>query len=97
MNPDLFEDLGWTLDRDPPDLTAFRDNNTGDKNQESVEYTIKGVTQNINGTYNNTQVQSAKANTPVTPQKPKIRRSQRLKAKITNATRNIRNVIKGDS
>ena len=24
MNPDLFKDLGWTLDRDLPDLTEFR-------------------------------------------------------------------------
>ena len=31
MNPDLFEDLGWTLDRDPPDLTKFRDDNASNK------------------------------------------------------------------
>ena len=97
MNTNLFGDLGCTLDRDPPDLTAFRNNNASDKNQESVENTMKGVTQNINETDNNIQVHSAKINTPITAQKPKIRMYQRLKAKITNATRIIRNAIKGNS
>ena len=96
MNPDLFEDLGWTLDRDPPDLTVFRDNNTN-KSKESVENTIKGVAQNISKIQNIIQVPSVKTNTPITPQKPKLRRSQRLKAKITNAKRNIKNAIKGGS
>ena len=27
INLDLFEDLGWTLDGDPPDLTVFSTNN----------------------------------------------------------------------
>ena len=97
MNLDLFKDLGWTLDRDPPDLSIFRDNTCNNKRNESVENTIKGVTQNINETQNITQVPSVKSNTPITPQKPKLRRFQRLKAKITNVKRNIRNVIKGNS
>ena len=94
MNPDLFKDLGWTLDRNPPDLTVFRDNNAIDKNEEDVENTVKYIAQNINETNNNIQVHSAKLNTP---QKPKLRSSQRLKAKITNTTRNIRKTIKGNS
>ena len=47
MNPELFEDLGWTLDRDPPDLSEFRDNIKNNKCEESVENTIKGITQNV--------------------------------------------------
>ena len=97
MNLDLFKDLRWTLDRDPPDVTMFRDNTTNNESKESVENTIKGVTQNINKTQNVIQIPSVKTNTPITPQKPKIRRSQRLKAKITNATRNIKIAIKGNS
>ena len=67
MNPDMFEDLGWTLDRDPPDLSAFKNDNAIDKKQESVENTIKDVTQNINKTSNNIQVHSAKINMPIIP------------------------------
>ena len=48
MNPDLYEDLGWMLDRDPPELTVYRDNCTHDTSQESVENTIQGVTPNLN-------------------------------------------------
>ena len=97
MNPDLFKDLGWTLDRDPPDITVFSDNSASDKSQESVENTIKGVTQNTIETQNNIQVHSAKLNMAITAQKTKLRRYRRLKVKITNATRIIRNAIKGNS
>ena len=94
MNPDWFEDLGWTLDRDPPDLTAYRDNNKCNECEESVENTVKGVTQDVNKTQNDVQVPKVKTNTLITPQKQKPRRSQRLKAKITNAARNIKNPLK---
>ena len=40
MNLDLFEDLGWTLDRDLPDLTIFRDNTYNDERKETVENTV---------------------------------------------------------
>ena len=41
-------DLGWTLDRDLPALTMFRDNTAENNNctQESVNNTIKSVIQN---------------------------------------------------
>ena len=63
MNADLFEDLGWKLDRDPPDLTVFRYINTN-KSKESVENAIKGVAQNISKIQNIIQVPSVKTNTP---------------------------------
>ena len=59
MDPDLFEDLGWTLDRNPPDLMVFRNNYTSHKSQEGVENTVKGVTQNQTEKQNNIQVYSA--------------------------------------
>ena len=48
MNLDLFKDLGWTLDRDPPDLMEFRGNANIDNicTQESVNNMVKGVAQN---------------------------------------------------
>ena len=91
MNPELFEDLGWTVDRDPPDLSEFRDYTKDSKYKESVENTIKGVTQDVNKTQTDVQVHSGNKKTP---QKPKVRRSQRLKIKISNAAKNIKNTIK---
>ena len=43
MNPDLFKNLGWTLDHDPPNLMEFRDNmdNNSTCTQDSVNNTIK--------------------------------------------------------
>ena len=58
----------------------FKDNNKNNKCEESVENTIKGVTQNVNKTQTDIQVPSVKENTSKAPQKPKVRRSQRLKA-----------------
>ena len=97
MDLDLFKDLGQTLVRDPPDLTVFRDKYTSDESKESVENTVKGITQNSKEKQNNIQVNNAKTNTPINPQKPKLRRSQRLKARINKVTRNIRNALKGKS
>ena len=93
LDPELFEDLGWTLDRDPPDLSEFRDDNKDNKCKESVENTIKSVTQNTNKKQTNVQVHSVNEKTP---HKQKLRRSQRLKAKIANTARNIKNTIKGN-
>ena len=43
MNPDLFKDSGWTVDRDPPELTKFRDNTVDNSTcTEGVNNTIKG-------------------------------------------------------
>ena len=60
MNPELLEDLGWTLDKDSPDLTIFRD--TVKKNdictQEGVNNTLKGVTHNKQPVNSNKPVHS---------------------------------------
>ena len=58
MGPELFEDLGWTLDRDPPDLSEFRDCSNDSKCKESVENTVKSVMQNVNKTQTDVQVHS---------------------------------------
>ena len=93
LDLELFEDLGWALDRDPPYLSEFRDYSKDNKCKESVENTIKGVTQNTNKTQTNVQVHSVNKKTP---QKQKLRRSQKLKAKIANTAKNIKNTIKGN-
>ena len=50
MDPDLFEDLGWTLDQDPPNLTEFSDNmnNNSTYTQDSVDNTVESVTHKSN-------------------------------------------------
>ena len=98
MNPDLFQDLGWTLDRNPPDLTEFKDSANNDSicTQEGVNNTVKGVAQSKNQSNNNAQIHSANTSSPISPQKLKLRRSQQLKAKISSTTKNIRKALKGN-
>ena len=83
MDPELFEDLGWTLDPDPPNLMEFRDNmdNNSTHAQDSVNNTVKSVAHTNTLSNHDIQVHSTFVNTPKSPQKPKLRRSQRLKQK----------------
>ena len=93
LDPQLFEDLGWTLDRDPPDLSEFRDDSKDNKCKESVENTIKGVTQNTNKMQTDVQVHSVnKKNTP----KTKIKKVSKIKSKNCKYSQNIKNTTKGN-
>ena len=99
MKLDIFEDLRWTLDRDPPDLTIFRDNTIENSTctQEGVNNTIKSVIQNTNQVKSNVPAHSVNSTSMVSQQQQKIRRSQRLKAKIQSATKSIHKALKGNS
>ena len=84
---------------DPPNLMEFRDNmdNNSTCAQDSVNNTVKSVAHTNTPSNHNIQIHSANVNTPKSPQKPKLRRSPRLKAKISSATKSINKALKGNN
>ena len=97
MDPDLFKDLGWTLDQDPPNLIKFRDNSNIDSacTQDSVNNTVKSVTPTKILANQNIQVHSLNIKMSKSPQRTKLRRSQRLKTNINSPTKSIKKALKG--